>query len=177
MLGDKRWVVEYEPDPDLRDAEQVPLLEEGGIEAFMKREVRPYAEDAWHAPVSVMIGYEISFTRYFYKPKLLRSLAEICSEIVAVEREAEGLLGCLLGGERLARKRSLQVYADTSVIGGCEDVEFREPSRRLIESCAQGEVTLVVSAATLQELEDAPQAVREGLRAIGAERESDSTTK
>ena len=50
VLGDKRWVVEHEPDPKLRDTEQVPLLEEGGIEAFMKREVLPYAEDAWYAP-------------------------------------------------------------------------------------------------------------------------------
>ena len=109
VLGDKRWVVEYEPDPDLRDTEQVPLLEEGGIEAFMKREVLPYAEDAWYAPASVKIGYEISFTRYFYKPKPLRTLAEIRSDIVAVEREAEGLLGGLLAGEPLARERKLRV--------------------------------------------------------------------
>ena len=168
-LGGKHWVVEYEPDPELRDTEQIPLLEEGGIEAFLKREVLPYAEDAWYVPASVKIGYEISFTRYFYKPKPLRTLAEIRSEIVAVEREAEGMLEGLLGGEPLARERKLRVYADTSVIGGCEDVEFREPSRRLIESCARGEVTLVVSAITLQELEDAPPAVREVLRAIGSE--------
>ena len=168
-VGGTRWAVEYEPDPELRDTEQVPLLEEGGIEAFMKREVLPYAEDAWYVPASVKIGYEISFTRYFYNPKPLRPLAEIRSDIVAVEREAEGLLGGLLGGEPLARERKLRVYADTSVIGGCEDVEFREPSRRLIERCARGEVTLVVSAITLQELEDAPRAVREVLRAIGTE--------
>ena len=55
------------------------------------------------------------------------------------------------------------------MIGGCEDVEFREPSRRLIERCARDEVTLVVSAITLQELEHAPYAVREVLRAIGTE--------
>ena len=73
----KRCVVEYESDTDLRDTEQVPLLEEGGIEAFLRREVLPYAPDAWYAPVSVKIGYEISFTRYFYKPRPLRSLEEI----------------------------------------------------------------------------------------------------
>ena len=168
-LGGKRWVVEYEPDPKLRDTEQVPLLEEGGVEAFLKREVLPYAEDAWYVPASMKIGYEISFTRYFYKPKPLRTLAEIRSEIVAVEREAEGLLGGFLGGEPLAGERKLRVYADTSVIGGCEDVEFREPSRRLIERCARGEVTLVVSAITIQELEDAPQAVRAVLRVIDTE--------
>ncbi len=168
-LAGKRCVVEYEPDPKLRDTEQVPLLEEGGIEGFLQREVVPYAPDAWYAPGSVKVGYEISFTRCFYKPKRLRPLEEIRSEIVAVEREAEGLLGGLLGDEPFGAERKLRVYADTSVIGGCEDVEFREPSRRLIERCAQGEVTLVVSAITLEELEDAPPAVREVLRAIDTE--------
>ena len=168
-LDSKRWVVEYEPDPELRDTEQVPLLEEGGIEAFLKREVLPYAEDAWYVPASVKTGYEISFTRYFYKPKPLRTLAEIRSEIVAVEREAEGLLGGLLGAEPLVAERKLRVYADTSVIGGCEDGEFRGPSRKLIDQCAAGEVTLVVSAVTLEELEGAPRAVRDVLRAVDTE--------
>ncbi len=86
-------VVEYEPDPDLRDTEQIPLLEEGGIEAFLKREVLPYAPDAWYVPESVKIGYEISFTRYFYKPEPLRPLEEIRADILALERETEGLLG------------------------------------------------------------------------------------
>ena len=169
MVAGKRCLVEYEPDPKLRDTEQVPLLEEDGIEGFLKREVLPYAEDAWYLPASVKVGYEISFTRYFYKPKPLRTLADIRSEIVAVEREAEGLLAGLVGGESLAGERKLRVYADTSVIGGCEDEEFREPSRRLIERCARGEVILVVSAITLQELEGAPLAVREVLRSIGTE--------
>ena len=68
-------VVEYEPDSDLRDTEQVPLLEDGGIEAFIRREVLPYAPDAWFVASSIKIGYEISFTRYFYKTQPLRSLA------------------------------------------------------------------------------------------------------
>ena len=59
-------VVEYEPDTDLRDTEQIPLLEEGGIEAFLRREALPYAPDAWYTPDSIKIGYEISFTRHFY---------------------------------------------------------------------------------------------------------------
>ena len=63
----------------------------------------------------------------------------------------------------------MRVYADTSVIGGCEDDEFREPSRRLMERCARGEVTLVLSAVTLQELERAPEAVQDVLRAVGAD--------
>ena len=49
-IGGKRCVVEYEPDTDLRDTEQVPLLEEGGIEAFLRREVLPHAPDAWYDP-------------------------------------------------------------------------------------------------------------------------------
>jgi len=88
----KQRVVEYEADPDLRDTEQVPLLKEGGIEAFLRREVLPYAPDAWYIPDSVRVGYEISFTRYFYKPKPMRTLEEIRGDILAVEKETEGLL-------------------------------------------------------------------------------------
>ena len=91
-------VVEYECDTDLRDTEQVPLLEEGGIEAFLRREVLPYAEDAWYVFESVKIGYEISFTRYFYKPQPLRTLEEIRADILALEKETEGLLGEIIGG-------------------------------------------------------------------------------
>ncbi|MEA3508467.1 MAG: class I SAM-dependent DNA methyltransferase [Synergistota bacterium] len=98
MIGGKPAVVEYEPDPELRDTEQVPLLEDGGIEAFIKREVLPYAPDAWFVPESVKIGYEISFTRYFYKPQPLRSLEEIRADIVALQEETEGLLEEIMGG-------------------------------------------------------------------------------
>jgi type I restriction enzyme M protein len=97
-LNGKTRVVEYEPDSELRDSEQVPLLEEGGIDAFLKREVLPYAPDAWYEPDKVKIGYEINFNRYFYKPKPLRSLEAIRAELLAVEKEAEGLLDEILGG-------------------------------------------------------------------------------
>ena len=90
-------VVEYEPDSDLRDTEQVPLLEDGGIEAFIRREVLPYAPDAWFDASSVKIGYEISFTRHFYKPEPLRSLDEIRAEILALEHETDGLLAEIVG--------------------------------------------------------------------------------
>jgi len=76
-VGGHACVVEYEPDPELRDTEQVPLLEPGGIDAFLRREVLPHAADAWYDPASVRVGYEISFTRYFYKPQPLRTLEEI----------------------------------------------------------------------------------------------------
>ena len=93
-------VVEYEPDTDLRDTEQVPLAEEGGIEAFLRREVLPYASAAWYQPDSVKVGYEISFTRYFYRPKPMRTLEEIRADILALEQETEGLLAEILGADR-----------------------------------------------------------------------------
>ena len=98
--GGEGRVVEYEPDSDQRDTEQVPLLEEGGIEAFLRREVLPHAADAWYDPNSVKTGYEISFTRYFYKPQPLRTLEEIRADILALERETEGLLGEIVGSKR-----------------------------------------------------------------------------
>jgi len=97
-IGGKSFVVEYEPDGDLRDTEQVPLLEDGGIEAFTRREVLPYTPDAWVKEDATKIGYEISFTRHFYKPRPLRTLEEIRADILAVEREADGLLDGLLAG-------------------------------------------------------------------------------
>jgi len=96
-IGGRTAVVEYEPDGDLRDTEQVPLLEDGGIEAFLRREVLPYATNAWYDPESVKTGYEISFTRHFYKPQPLRTLEEIRADILAMEKETEGLLGEIIG--------------------------------------------------------------------------------
>jgi type I restriction enzyme M protein len=93
----KRRVVEYEPDSDLRDFEQIPLLEDGGIEAFFCREVLPYVDDAWVDESATKIGYEISFTKYFYKPTPLRSLEDIRSDIEALEKESAGLLEELFG--------------------------------------------------------------------------------
>jgi type I restriction enzyme M protein len=97
-IAGKPAVVEYEPDSDLRDTEQVPLLEEGGIEAFLRREVLPHAPDAWYVQDSVKTGFEVSFTRYFYKPQPLRTLEEIRSDILTLEKETEGLLGEIVGG-------------------------------------------------------------------------------
>ena len=93
-------VVEYEPDTDLRDTEQIPLQEEGGIEAFLRREVLPYAADAWYQIGSVKIGYEISFTRYFYKPQPMRTLKDIRTDIITLEMETEGLLEKIIGGKQ-----------------------------------------------------------------------------
>ena len=99
-LKGKPAVVEYEPDTDLRDTEQVPLLHPGGIEAFLREEVLPYAPDAWYNPEAVRVGYEINFNRHFYKPQPMRSLEEIRADILALERETEGLLAEIVGAGR-----------------------------------------------------------------------------
>lgn len=96
-ISGKKCIVEYEPDTNLRDTEQVPLLENGGIEAFFKREVLPYVPDAWIDENKAQIGYEVSFTRYFYKPAQMRTLDEITADIKEIEKETEGLLGEILG--------------------------------------------------------------------------------
>lgn len=100
-MDGKPALVEYEPDPDLRDTEQVPLLEESGIETFLRREVLPHSADAWYVQDSVKTGYEISFTRYFYRLQPLRTLEEIRSDILALEKETEGLLTEIIGGSKL----------------------------------------------------------------------------
>lgn len=96
-IDGKVRVAEYEPDSDLRDTEQVPIMEDGGIEAFFLSEVLPYVPDAWIDPDKTRIGYEISFTRHFYKPQPLRSLSEIRADLEALQAESEGLLEQILG--------------------------------------------------------------------------------
>jgi type I restriction enzyme M protein len=93
-------IVEYEPDSNLRDTETVPLKEPDGIEGFIRREVLPHAPDAWIDEEKTQIGYEISFTRYFYRPQPLRSLEAIRTDIVALERETEGLMADIIGANR-----------------------------------------------------------------------------
>ena len=91
------WVTTYEPDPELRDTEQVPLQEAGGIEAFFKREVEPFARDAWIEADSTRIGYEISFARHFYRAKPMRSLDVIRRDILTLEQKTDGLLKKIVG--------------------------------------------------------------------------------
>ncbi|AXA57409.1 type I restriction-modification system subunit M [Pseudomonas thivervalensis] len=101
LLGEDKYreVVEYESDTDLRDTEQVPLKEPGGIQAFFAREVLPHAPDAWLAMDKTQIGYEISFARYFYKPAPLRTLDQIRADILKLEQQTEGLLHKIVGTE------------------------------------------------------------------------------
>ena len=90
--------IEGEPDTDLRDTEIIPFTYEGGIDAFMKNEVLPYAPDAWVDQKKTQIGYELSFTKYFYQPVRLRSMEEIVSDLKKLESETDGMLAEILGG-------------------------------------------------------------------------------
>ena len=78
---------------------RLELLEDGGIEAFICREVLPYTPDAWIDKSATKIGYEISFTRHFYKPQPLRTLEEIRADIIALQKKTEGLLDEIVKGE------------------------------------------------------------------------------
>jgi len=82
--------IEYESESELRDSENIPLKD--NIHGYFLREVKPHIQEAWINLDSVKIGYEISFNRYFYKHKPLRSLAEVTAEILELERESEGLI-------------------------------------------------------------------------------------
>lgn len=85
-----------EADPALRDTEQIPLRYEGGVEAFMQCEVLPYSPDAYIVSEETKVGYELSFTKYFYKPAQLRSTKEIANDLHLLEAEADGLLSQIL---------------------------------------------------------------------------------
>ena len=90
--------IEGEADVDLRDTENIPFTYEGGIEAFMENEVLPYASDAYVDEKKTQIGYEISFTKYFYKPVELRPMEEILESLKALEREADGMMAEIMEG-------------------------------------------------------------------------------
>lgn len=87
-----------EADSDLRDTELIPFTYEGGIEGFMKNEVLSYAPDAWIDEKKTQIGYEISFNKYFYRPVNLRSMDEIIASLNELEKEADGMLTGIVGG-------------------------------------------------------------------------------
>lgn len=90
--------IEYEPDSELRDTENVPLALDTSLSAssvihdYFIREVRPHVDEAWIAIDKTVIGYEISFNKYFYQHKPLCSLEEVTAEILALEAETDGLL-------------------------------------------------------------------------------------
>ena len=90
--------IEGEPDVDLRDTENIPFTYAGGVDAFMKNEVLTYAPDAWVDEKKTQIGYEISFTKYFYKPVELRGMSDILNSLSTLEQEADGLLAGIMEG-------------------------------------------------------------------------------
>ena len=90
--------VEGEPDVDLRDTENVPFTYDGGIESFMRNEVLTYAPDAYVDEKKTTIGYEVSFTKYFYKPVELRDMNDILASLNALEQEADGVLTEIMEG-------------------------------------------------------------------------------
>ena len=92
--------IEGEADPDLRDTENVPFLYKGGINAFMNTEVKPYAPDAYIDEKKTAIGYELSFTKYFYKPVQLRDMKEILADLQTLEAETAGMMAEIVGGLR-----------------------------------------------------------------------------
>lgn len=90
--------VQGEPDVDLRDTEIIPFTYEGGIAAFMENEVRPYAADTYVDEKQTKIGYEISFTKYFYKPVELRGMTDILADLKALEADTDGMMAEIVGG-------------------------------------------------------------------------------
>ena len=95
----------FEPSSDLRDSESIALLKDGekqGIHDYFLEEVKPHVEEAWINLDSTKIGYEISFNKYFYRHKPLRSLEEVAKDIISLEQKAEGLIAQILGVENLS---------------------------------------------------------------------------
>jgi type I restriction enzyme M protein len=87
--------LQYETESDLRDAENVPLKE--NIQDYFLREVKPHVEEAWINLDATKIGYEISFNKYFYQHKPLRAIEEVTADILALEKESDGLIAEILG--------------------------------------------------------------------------------
>ena len=81
---------EKQADSSLRDTENVPLTDD--IDSYFAREVLPFAPDAWVDKSKTKIGYEIPFTRYFYKYTAPQASSEIMAEILEIEKELDGAL-------------------------------------------------------------------------------------
>lgn len=90
--------VEGESDPNLRDSENIPFNYDGGIDAFIEKEVKPYAPDAYVDESKTKIGYEISFTKYFYKPVQLRDMKDILASLAELEKESDGVMDEIVEG-------------------------------------------------------------------------------
>lgn len=87
-----------EADTELRDTEIVPFKYPGGIEDFITNEVLTYAPDAYFDATKAQIGYEISFTKYFYKAKELRPMEKILADLRKLDAEADCLMSEIMEG-------------------------------------------------------------------------------
>jgi len=93
--GKKDEYLTYEPNSDIRDSESIPLKDD--IHRYFIAEAKPHVEEAWINLDSTKIGYEISFNKYFYRHKPLRSMEAVAKDIIALEQRAEGLIADILG--------------------------------------------------------------------------------
>lgn len=84
----------YETESDLRDTENVPLKED--VYTYFVREVKPHVAEAWINLDTTKIGYEISFNKYFYQHKSLRAIEQVTADILALEKESDGLIAEIL---------------------------------------------------------------------------------
>ena len=86
--------IQYETESDLRDTENVPLKD--NIHEYFLSEVKPHVDEAWINLDATKIGYEISFNKYFYRHKALRSIEEVSADIISLEKESDGLIAEIL---------------------------------------------------------------------------------
>ncbi len=93
--GKKDEYIIYENETDLRDYENIPIKE--NIYDYFLREVKPHVPEAWIDLDKTKIGYEISFNKYFYRHKPLRSIEEVTNDILELEKENKGLIMDILG--------------------------------------------------------------------------------
>ena len=85
-----------ELDKNLKDTEKIPLLYESGIDGYWENEIRPYLPDSWIDKESAVIGYELSFMKYFYKPLVVREPKDIIADIQNIETDTDGLLASII---------------------------------------------------------------------------------
>ncbi len=104
IVKDEKAAIQYDKegniivDVELRDTENIPLTYPGGIDAFIQEEVLPYHPDAFVDESKIQIGYEINFTKHFYKPKQLESVESIVERIRELEKISEGIMKGILEG-------------------------------------------------------------------------------
>lgn len=88
------------PDANLREIEQIPFSYDGGIKRYFENEVLRYHNDAWYEEDFVQTGYEINFTKYFYKPDNLTSFRDLLTELEQLDSETENVIDSIMEGLR-----------------------------------------------------------------------------